>query len=52
MFTYFFMIFEVHHTIFRDDVCFEEIHGSIARTSNWHYIRRYKTYEKDEEKRE
>ena len=47
MSTYFFVIFEVHYIVFRYDVCLE--YGSFTKVNKRHYIRRYKTYEKDKE---
>ena len=45
MSTYFFVIFEVQHIVSRYDVCLEK----YMEVKKWHYVRRYKTYEKDKE---
>ena len=50
MFTYFFMIFEVHHTTFRYNVFLKEYTNLSPRLVSG--SGRYKTNEKDKEERE
>ena len=47
MSTYFFVIFEVHHMVFRYNVCLEKYMDLSPRLRYGTNIKRYKTYEKD-----